>query len=131
MISGLDSLSTMNTTASMAQAKTQAQQEENKISEFSDIFESALASEDTSEVKEACVEFETYFLQLMMKEMRKTINTDDSYLQSSNAQQIYQESLDNELMEQVSQGGGVGLAESMYESLIRNGITTESTSTAE
>ncbi len=118
MINSVGALSGI--TASTLEAKTTIEKEENEINEFSKIFENAKASENNEEIKEACTKFETYFLQLMMKEMRKTIDTDNSFIKESNAEKIYKEYLDNELMEQASNMGGVGLADSMYESLTRN-----------
>ncbi len=119
MISNLNSITgSMNT--NILETKTSIKKEENEINNFSEMFDNAIMSEEKEEIKEACTEFETYFLQLMMKEMRKTVNTDDSYIKESNAEKIYKEYLDDELMLQASKQGGVGLADSMYESLTRN-----------
>ncbi len=119
MINGLNSIS--GTTNSL-EAKMSIQKEENEINNFSEMFDNAISNENNEEIREACTEFETYFLQLMMKEMRKTIDTDDSFIKESNAEKIYKEYLDNELMSQAAKVGGVGLADSMYESLTRNNI---------
>ncbi len=119
MINALGSMTGSNTVATL-EVKNKMQQEEEKLNSFSEILSEAVTEENTEEVKKACVEFETYFLQTMMKEMRKTIITEDSFIKENNAEKIYKEYLDNELMKQASEMGGVGLADSMFESLSKN-----------
>ncbi len=112
-ITGVDAVSTFD-------SKNKILQEEDKLNNFSNILNEAMTEENSKEIKNACVEFETYFLQMIMKEMRKTVNTDNSFIKESNAEKIYKEYLDNEVMKQASEMGGVGLADAMYESLSRN-----------
>lgn len=91
-------------------------------------FENVLSREEQNvndeEVMKACKEFETYFLQTMFKEMRKTVNKDESFIKVSQAEKMFQEELDNEYAKSMGEAGGVGLADMMYKQMKRedNGI---------
>ena len=75
-------------------------------------------SQQDKELKEACKGFEAMFLNMMYKQMRATVPTDDLF-GDSNAKKIYQEMHDEKLMDGIAQGGGVGLADMLYKQLSR------------
>ena len=77
--------------------------------------ESAYSEKDDAKLKEACQGFESLFLNMMLKEMRKTIP--ESEIGSSYAMNMYQEMLDEEIAENASKGQGIGIADAMYRQL--------------
>lgn len=73
---------------------------------------------DDEQLKEACVEFESYFLKMMLSSMRDTINTEDSFIPQSNGEKIFQDMLDDEYAKKAAEGGnGIGLAKALYKQL--------------
>ncbi|MDR1689782.1 MAG: rod-binding protein [Clostridiales bacterium] len=92
-----------------------------KTDSFKDALEKAAANQNDMELLNACQEFEGYFIQMMYKEMRKTIDTSKSYIQKSNAEEIFQGMLDEEVaVSAAKKGSGIGLAEMMYKQMKRN-----------
>ena len=67
-------------------------------------------------LREACQGFEAMFLNMMYREMRRTV-PDDSLFGTSNAQKIWQDMMDTEMVNQMSAAGGVGLADVIYKQL--------------
>ena len=75
--------------------------------------EKAYTEKDEKELKEACQEFEATFINMLFKEMRKTVGSSDS----SFALDTYQGMFDEEISSAVSQGKGIGIADMMYKQL--------------
>ncbi|MCL1935610.1 MAG: rod-binding protein [Defluviitaleaceae bacterium] len=75
---------------------------------------------DTSDIKKAAIEMETYFLNEMFKAMRRTIPEATGMFEKSNAERIWQDMLDEETAKNLANSGGVGLAQMMYSQLTRN-----------
>lgn len=75
--------------------------------------EKAFTEKDDKELKKACQEFEATFINMLFKEMRKTVGSSDSNF----ALDTYQEMLDEELANSVSEGKGIGIADMMYKQL--------------
>lgn len=73
----------------------------------------AYDEDDQKALKEACQDFESIFLNMMLKEMRKSVPTsDDSYAMST-----FTEMLDEEIAKDLSKGNGIGIADMMYKQL--------------
>ena len=87
--------------------------------EFKQALDTAIENGKDEDLKEACVEFESYFLNMMFKSMRNTTVFDDGVLGKSNAEKIFQEMLDTELTKKMASQGGIGLADMMYKQLNR------------
>ena len=69
---------------------------------------------------DACKTFEGYFLQMMYKSMRNTVDTSGSFMKQSNAEKIFQDMLDEENSKKAAgSGNGIGLAEMLYKQLSR------------
>lgn len=62
-------------------------------------------------LKQTAQQFEAYFLQEMMKSMRKTVEKSDLVEQGS--VDFYEEMMDKELAMSMSRRGGIGLAQSL------------------
>ena len=88
--------------------------------------QSAYSEKDDAKLKEACKGFESYFLNMMLKEMRKTVPQSES--ENSYAMGLYQEMLDEEIAENAASGKGIGIADTMYNQLsekLRNSYKIE------
>ena len=68
---------------------------------------------DDKKLRETCQEFESMFVNLMLKEMRKTIPESD-FMPQSFATQTFEEMYDEEIAKSVSKGKGIGIADAMY-----------------
>lgn len=75
--------------------------------------EKAYTEKDDKELREACKEFEATFINMLFKEMRKTVGSSDSNF----AMDTYQQMLDEEIAESASKGNGIGIADMMYNQL--------------
>ncbi len=76
----------------------------------------AAKSQQDKELKEACKGFEAMFLNMMYKQMRATV-PEDTLFGESNAQKIFRDMHDEKLMENIADGGGLGLADMLYKQL--------------
>lgn len=71
------------------------------------------------ELMEVCENFETYFVQKVFEEMKKTVHSSDdenSYMQYMG--DIYTQGL----AEEITKSQDIGLAKTLYESMKRNGL---------
>lgn len=81
---------------------------------------------EDKELMEACKTFEGYFLQMMYKSMRNTVDTSGSFIQQSNAEKIFQDMLDEENSKKAAESGnGIGLAQMLYRQLSRENKVIE------
>ncbi|MFV0518998.1 MAG: rod-binding protein [Lachnospirales bacterium] len=102
----------------------------NQEAEFKKALEKAMESDTTSEkedeeLKVACKEFESYFLQTVMKEMRKTIPEadEDSFTKKSQGEKIFTDLLDQEYAKMSANQGSFGLATQLYNQMSNKGKT--------
>ncbi len=116
-LGGLNSYSGVTDTAALAQS--QFVEESAKLESFQD---KLLMAQDDEELKNACEQFEQYFINLMFKEMQKTVLKDDSensMFKESQAEGIYKDFLYQEYAKGMTEAGGIGLAKQMYEQMQR------------
>ncbi len=82
-------------------------------------FESALQKAfddgDKKKLKEACNEFESVMLKMLYKQMKATV-PDGGLTEKSSARSIFEDMLDEELMDQSSERG-MGISDMMYKQL--------------
>ena len=97
--------------SSLLQTQT-GEVQQKKAEGFEAALKSAAESGNDEQIKSACESFESYFLSVMFKEMRKTINS-----QKTQAEIIFQEMLDDSLAEKAVSSGGIGLAAFMYKQM--------------
>lgn len=93
--------------------------DENKTSTFESKLNNAISNKDDKELKKACEEFESYFIQTMYKAMRKTVNSSDGFIKKSQGEEIFQDMLDEENSKSAAMHGGIGLATMMYKQMSR------------
>jgi len=88
-----------------------------RISPVSSIQEGRTPQELQS-IKDAAESFESYFLQMMFREMRKTISDEDGLIPKSRAEKIFTEMLDEQISKEVASGpNGIGLADTIVRQL--------------
>jgi flagellar protein FlgJ len=105
-------------------ASTQRQTEE--VNKFQSVLDKAMEGNEEVEkedVLEACKSFESYFIQTMFREMRKTSLDANGLFAKSNAENIFTDMLDEEVAKQSAEGGGIGLAAMMYKQLTGESLT--------
>ena len=78
--------------------------------------EEAQKAKEDAKLKEACKGFEAMFLQMMYKEMKKTV-PDNELFGDSNSQKILEDMLDTQMIDNMAEAGGVGLADLLYKQL--------------
>ena len=69
------------------------------------------------ELQEVCKNFETYFVEQMFKEMRKTVPSSD---QENEYISYFGDMLYKEYAGKIAENNGVGIAKMLYESMKRN-----------
>ncbi len=82
-----------------------------------------LTEKEKADLMKACTDFESYFIQSLYKEMRKTVdavNPDGGFIKKSQAEKFFQEMLDEEAAKASAKAGGIGLAQNMYNQMTAN-----------
>ena len=109
--------STMDTHAAIMQVKNT----ENEYNQFQALLERAMAREDKTledaeraKIREAAEMFESYFLNMMFKQMRSVNFNEDGFIPRGNAERIFTEMLDEVIAEKAADQGGFGLADMLY-----------------
>jgi flagellar protein FlgJ len=88
-------------------------------------FRQAQPRDRDAQLKKACKEMESVFLAQMFKEMRKTVPKNEGFMETSNAEEIFQDLLDSQVSENVSQTSNLGIGDALYEQLKRNEAAQE------
>ena len=83
-----------------------------------DSLESALkstnSSSDDEKLMEVCKDFESYFVQKIIEESKKTLDNED---EQGEYMQYFSDTLNQEYADIVTDNGGIGLAQQLYDSL--------------
>ena len=95
------------------QANIMFEKYNNKTKKLETELESA---KDKQQLRKACEDFESYFLQYMFKVMRKTVPKNDLF-KESNALKIYESMKYEKLSKEIAKAGGIGIADMLYENL--------------
>ncbi len=69
-----------------------------------------------AKLKEACRQFESLFLGMLWKEMRKTVDK-SGFLTSSFGEEMFSDMLDQAMADAASKGGSMGIADLLYQQL--------------
>jgi len=85
---------------------------------FETYLRKAYSEGDKQKLKSACQEFEVLFLQMMYKQMKRTVPESD-LLPESTGRRIFEEMLDEELINNAKERG-VGIADILYRQLSQN-----------
>ncbi len=87
--------------------------------DFKKILESAQNSSDDEKLRSTCKQFESIFVNMLMENMRRTVG-DGGLVEKSQAREIFEGMLDEEIAKEVSRGEGIGLAKMMYAQLSKH-----------
>ncbi len=98
------------------QSRFQSVKIQNETNNFKQLLQQAKESNDTEKLKSACQQFESVFINILMKNMRDTV-TEGGLIKKSYAREMFEGMLDQEISKEVAKGGGIGLAKLMYEQL--------------
>lgn len=124
----MDVLSVSNNSYQQYMAESQRQQA--TVESFQAVLDKAAAGQsekDDATLKEACESFESYFMQMMFREMRKTSFDDNGFIPKSQAEKMFTDMLDEEVSKSSARSGGIGLAEMMYKQMTKYNANTTST----
>jgi len=109
--------STMDSRAAMMQV----QNRESEFGRFQEVLERVLADPDRSvqdeeraQIRQAAEMFESYFLNLMFRNMRSVDFDADGFIPRGNAERIFTEMLDEIVSDKAAAQGGMGLADMLY-----------------
>jgi flagellar protein FlgJ len=83
---------------------------------------SAATDPQDKKTKAAAQQFEAYFLNTMLKEMRKTVPKDTLLPDSGGQEEIFRDMMDQKLSENMSQRGDFGLANMIYQQLTKKTV---------
>jgi len=72
---------------------------------------------DAERLKGACEDFESIFVDFMLKQMRQTVPQNDLF-GGGHAEQLYTSMMDSELAKSISRQRGLGLADQMYRQMM-------------
>ena len=91
----------------------------NKIDKVQNSLESGKVSSSRkgdAQLKKACFELESLFINYLLKEMRATIPKSE-FIGGGKAEEIYTSMLDSQLAKEMTSGGGIGLSPLLYDQL--------------
>jgi len=71
-------------------------------------------SGDDAALLAAAEEFEAFFIQMMFRAMRSTVDTTRGILPQSQTEEIFRDMLDEQTARSAAQNGGIGLAQQMF-----------------
>lgn len=83
---------------------------------FKDLLAKAAEEKDLEGLKKACMEFETYFINTLFKEMRSS-SEGTGLIEKSQARSMFEGMLDEEMSKKMSEAGGIGLADMLFKNL--------------
>lgn len=80
-------------------------------------------TKDEKKLLHACEEFESFFIYMLLKEMRKTVPK-TGLIHGGRAEEIFQDMMDEEVGKQIAHtpGMGLGIAEMLYRELSRPNV---------
>ena len=109
----------MNITAINGPMAGQIYKEQAAGDGFKAALEAAVKRDDDARLREACEGFESYFLQIMFREMRKTSLNTGGMFAKSGAEAVFEDMLYEEYSKTAAKKGGVGLADMMRRQLAK------------
>lgn len=84
--------------------------------------EGANENKKDKELMDVCKDFESVFIHMMLKEMRKTI-PEGGFVEKSTATNIFEDMFDEEISKEISnKGDGIGLAKVLYNQFKRQNV---------
>ena len=124
----MDITGIINTSDARATAMSDARHaaEIAELDRFREILAAAIAdsevalNERSAQIRKAAEAFESYFIQIMFREMRRTTFDEQGLFPRSNAERIFTDMLDEEIAKSAASGRGIGLADMIYRQMTRD-----------
>ena len=69
------------------------------------------------QAKDACKEFEALFINMMLKELRATVNK-SGLMDGGKAEEVFTSLMDTQMSREMAAQGGIGLAEMLYRQMV-------------
>ena len=97
-----------------------------ELERFREILANAVANseaalhERSAQVRMAAEAFESYFIQILFREMRRTTFNEQGLFPKSNAERIFTDMLDEEIAKAAASGRGIGIADMIYKQMTRD-----------
>lgn len=114
----MSSLSDLTTSTESTVSAEDAAAFEAKLQNASD-------TQSPEELREVCEEFESMMINMMLTSMRSTV-VDGGLTEKSQGTEMFEDMYYDELSQSMSSGGGIGIADMMYDNLSKKyGIGTE------
>ncbi|MCL2387060.1 MAG: rod-binding protein [Defluviitaleaceae bacterium] len=111
----------LSSTIESRAAIMQVQNTDNEFTQFQAILTQMMGREDKSieeseraQIREAAEMFESYFLNMMFRQMRSVNFDEDGFIPRGNAERIFTEMLDEVISDKAAEQGGFGLADMLY-----------------
>ena len=82
------------------------------------------ANENERQAKDACKEFEALFINMMLKELRATVNK-SGLMDGGKAEELFTSLMDTQMSREMAAQGGIGLAEMLYRQMIDAGGSSQ------
>lgn len=91
-------------------------------SKLEDTLKSDLSTATEEELMDVCKDFEAYFVEQMFKAMQKMVPESEDNVSASTRQlqDYYKEQMTQSFAEQATEGGGLGIAQILYEQMKHN-----------
>ena len=89
-----------------------------KDESFERILKASTDEKDEKKLLASCQQFESIFLQMMLKGMRSTVS-EDGFIQKSFDREIFEGMYDEKITEEMVKGPGIGLAQQLYKQLTK------------
>lgn len=112
-ISGIGS-NFLNGLTDMTAAQAKVEQ-----ADFEALLRKAQADQDDAKLKEACEEFEAYYLNKVFKDMRKSIPKANLY-EKAEGHDIYEDMLYEAYSKEIAKGSAAGIKDMLYKQLSKN-----------
>lgn len=101
----------LNTLTSAETVKSKVEDEA-----FQNIIKRAMENKDDEALKDACAEFESYYLNKVFTEMRKSIPESGLY-EETQGRKIYEDMLYEAYSKEISKGQGAGIKDMLFQQL--------------
>lgn len=79
--------------------------------------------ENDKELMDVCKEFESIFIYMMLKEMKKTVPDNDGFMEKSQGTRIFEDMYLDEISKEMTKGdNSIGIAKMLYEQFKRGRV---------
>ncbi|AOT70057.1 rod-binding protein [Geosporobacter ferrireducens] len=95
------------------QIDAKSKKDEVKTEEFKNLLEQAQKNQDEKKLMDACRQFESVFVNMLLKNMRNAI-PEGGFIERSYPREIFEGMFDEKIADEIAKGQGIGLAKQMY-----------------